>query len=116
MTRCAPAWPGIVRVLALSSPSAALGREGKTSMQCFVYKSVRKADTYVFLRESEAFAVLPPELAERLGELAFVIEIDLSPQRKLAREDVTVVMANLSQRGYHLQLPPPPELLLSGDA
>lgn len=85
-------------------------------MQCFVYKSVRKAETYVFLREAEAFGVLPPELVERLGELAFVIEIELSPQRKLAREDVGVVMANLTGQGYHLQLPPPPELVLSGDA
>ena len=85
-------------------------------MQCFVYKSVRKAETYVFLRESEAFGVLPPELVERLGELAFVIEIELSPQRKLAREDVAVVMANLTGQGYHLQLPPPPVLALSGEA
>jgi uncharacterized protein YcgL (UPF0745 family) len=80
-------------------------------MQCFVYKSLRKADTYVFLRESEGFAVLPAALAEKLGTLAFVIEIDLSPTRKLAREEVEHVMANLAVQGFHLQLPPPPELL-----
>ncbi len=76
-------------------------------MQSFVYKSVRKADTYVFLRESESFDVLPVSLAETLGELQFVIEVELVPQRKLAREDVTVVMANLAERGFHLQMPPP---------
>lgn len=85
-------------------------------MQCFVYKSVRKAETYVFLREAEAFGVLPAELVERLGELAFVIEVELSPERKLAREDVAVVMANLAGRGFHLQLPPPVESLLSDGA
>ena len=78
-------------------------------MQCFVYKSLRKADTYVFLREMDGFAVLPPPLVEHLGELAFVIEIELSPQRKLAREDVDVVMTNLVGQGFHLQLPPPIE-------
>ena len=75
-------------------------------MHAYVYKSLRKADTYVFLRQMDGFAVLPPALAEHLGELVFVIEIELSPQRKLAREDVEVVMTNLVGQGYHLQLPP----------
>jgi uncharacterized protein YcgL (UPF0745 family) len=75
-------------------------------MQCFVYKSLRKADTYVYLRTSEGFDVLPATLAEQLGQLAFVIEVELSPERKLAREDVNKVMANLTAQGFHLQLPP----------
>lgn len=76
-------------------------------MQCFVYKCPRKPDTYVFLRESAGFDVLPEALAATLGPLVFVIEIELSPQRKLAREDVGRVMANLREHGFHLQLPPP---------
>lgn len=79
-------------------------------MQCFVYKSLRKADTYVYLRTSEGFDVLPPQLSEQLVPLGFVIEIELSPSRKLAREDVEVVMRNLVAQGYHLQFPPQPEL------
>lgn len=75
-------------------------------MQCFVYKSLRKADTYIYLRKAEGFDVLPELLAEQLGTLGFVIEIELSPQRKLAREDVETVMANLIAQGFHLQLPP----------
>lgn len=75
-------------------------------MQCFVYKSLRKADTFVYLREADGFEALPAPIAERLGTLAFVIEIELSPQRKLAREDVDAVMANLLSKGYHLQWPP----------
>jgi uncharacterized protein YcgL (UPF0745 family) len=75
-------------------------------MQCFVYKSLRKADTYVYLREAEGFDVLPAAIAESLGNLGFVIEIDLSPQRKLARENVEMVIANLDRQGYHLQWPP----------
>ena len=79
-------------------------------MQCFVYRSQRKADTYVYLRERDAFSLLPPPVAQNLGELHFVIELALSPERKLAREDVNTVMANLAGPGFHLQLPPPPEL------
>ncbi len=77
-------------------------------MQCFVYKSLRKAETYVFLKSAETFDVLPGPIAEQLGTLAFVIEIQLSSQRKLARENVDEVMVNLGVQGYHLQFPPPP--------
>jgi uncharacterized protein YcgL (UPF0745 family) len=75
-------------------------------MQCFVYKSLRKSDTYVFLRERDGFGVMPPDLRERLGTLAFVIELTLSPERRLARENVDTVMANLRSPGFHLQFPP----------
>ena len=82
-------------------------------MQCFVYKSLRKADTYVYLRGENGFDVLPAALTEQLGTLAFVIEIDLSPRRRLARENVDLVMLNLSTHGFHLQLPPPAEFNLA---
>jgi len=48
-------------------------------MQCFVYKSLRRADTYVYLRERDAFELLPAPLAATLGPLNFVIELALSP-------------------------------------
>lgn len=75
-------------------------------MQCFVYKSLRKAETYVYLREADGFDVLPAPIAAQLGTLGFVIEIELSSQRKLARENVDAVMVNLHAQGYHLQWPP----------
>ena len=78
-------------------------------MDCFVYKSLKRADTFVFLRERDAFELLPKALADSLGPLNFVIELALSPERKLAREDVDTVIANLRGPGFHLQLPPPPE-------
>jgi uncharacterized protein len=82
-------------------------------MQCFVYKSLRRADTFVYLREQDAFDLLPRTLADSLGPLSFVIELALSPERKLAREDVDTVIANLKGPGFHLQLPPPPTNLAS---
>lgn len=80
-------------------------------MDCFVYKSLRRPDTFVFLRERDAFELLPRPLADSLGPLSFVIELALSPERKLAREDVETVIANLRGPGFHLQLPPPPDSL-----
>jgi uncharacterized protein YcgL (UPF0745 family) len=77
-------------------------------MRCFVYKSLRKADTYLYLGQRDDFARLPPLLRDSLGELEFVFEFDLDPARRLAREDPRVVRANLGDRGFHVQFPPPP--------
>lgn len=78
-------------------------------MQAFVYKSLRKADTYVYLRTRDDFMRLPEPLRTQLGTLQFVLEVALTPERRLAREDAAAVRANLETRGFHLQIPPPPE-------
>jgi uncharacterized protein YcgL (UPF0745 family) len=75
-------------------------------MQAYIYKSLRKADTYVYLSARDDFARLPEPVRAQLGNLQFVLEVALTPERKLAREDVAVVRANLAARGFHLQLPP----------
>ena len=77
-------------------------------MQAFVYKSQRKPDTYLYLRERDAFGLLPDAVLAPLGRLEFVMELALAPGRKLARADAAVVRSNLESRGYHLQFPPPP--------
>lgn len=74
-------------------------------MQAFVYKSLRKPDTYLYLRERDAFGLLPEPVLAPLGTLAFVMELALTPGRKLARVDVEVVRTNLAERGFHLQFP-----------
>ncbi|MCI4568104.1 YcgL domain-containing protein [Lysobacter sp. CFH 32150] len=75
-------------------------------MQAYVYKSLKKADTYLYLAARDDFARLPEPLRTQLGGLQFVLELVLTPDRKLAREDVSVVRENLSARGFHLQFPP----------
>lgn len=75
-------------------------------MQAFVYKSRRRADTYVFLAARDDFARLPEPVRTSLGELSFVLEVALSPDRRLAQSDPAVVRANLAARGFHLQMPP----------
>jgi uncharacterized protein YcgL (UPF0745 family) len=85
-------------------------------MLCFVYKSPRKSDTYVYLRERDGFGVLPEALTATLGTLVFVMELELSPTRKLAREDTAKVIESLCERGFHLQLPPPPDAPMSASA
>ncbi len=77
-------------------------------MQAYVYKSLRKAETFVYLRERDAFGLLPEVLVAQLGELRFVLDVALTPERRLAREDADVVRRNLTAQGFHVQFPPPP--------
>jgi uncharacterized protein YcgL (UPF0745 family) len=75
-------------------------------MHAHVYKSLKKADTYVYLGARDDFARLPEPLRTQLGALRFVLEVDLAPGRRLAQEDPEVVRGNLTTRGFHLQVPP----------
>ena len=75
-------------------------------MYCAVYKGRRKLDTYLFVDRKDDFEQLPAALLDMMGELTLVIELELDESRKLAQVDVVDVMAQLTDRGYFLQLPP----------
>jgi uncharacterized protein len=83
-------------------------------MQCFVYKSSKKSELYVFLGRRDDFSVLPETLLENVGNLIFVMNLELNSHRKLARVDVLEVMNHIQSKGYFIQWPPisaefPPE-------
>ena len=48
-------------------------------MQAFVYKSLKRADTYVYLAGRDDFARLPEPLRTQLDLLQFVLEVELTP-------------------------------------
>ncbi len=75
-------------------------------MIAHIYKSLRKPDAYVYLRDKDAFSLIPDAVRLPLGELAFVMSLELAEGRKLARADAQVVRRNLSERGFYLQVPP----------
>jgi len=75
-------------------------------MHCFVYASQRKSETYLWLERRDNFEVLPESLALLLGDLRFVLEVELHPDRRLPYEDAEVVVQHLRTQGWHLQLPP----------
>ncbi|MFZ5657078.1 MAG: YcgL domain-containing protein [Pseudomonadota bacterium] len=78
-------------------------------MHAYVYKSLRKADTYVYLAARDGFDALPPPVREALGGLEFVLEVVLTPERRLARVDAQQVREALGARGFFVQVPPPPD-------
>ncbi|CAK0746785.1 YcgL domain-containing protein TevJSym_at00520 [Gammaproteobacteria bacterium] len=80
------------------------------TVRCRVYRSNRKAETYLYLREDETEEVLPEDLRRLFGRLELAMELELHAGRSLARENVHEVMNNLRTRGWHLQMPPPVEM------
>lgn len=75
-------------------------------MHAYVYKSRRRADTYLYLACRDGFDRLPAALRQALEPFQHVLDVALTPRRTLAREDPQTVRANLARQGYHLQWPP----------
>lgn len=75
-------------------------------MHCYIYKSSRKAETFLFVRAENDFSSVPAPLLEALGMLQKVMDLELTPERKLARGNAAQIMHELRQTGFHLQLPP----------
>ena len=76
----------------------------KKPVTCFIYRSERKADTYLYLLQKDDFSVVPAELLKAFGMPEFSFQFELGDDRKLAREDAQKVLANLRDKGFHLQL------------
>ncbi len=62
---------------------------------------------YLYVLRSDALARVPDALLAAFGPPQLAFEMVLTPERKLAREDIAVVLENLETQGYHLQMPPP---------
>ncbi len=75
-------------------------------MKCYVYKSLSKIDTYIYLDQKDDFHNVPHKLLDIFGKPEFVLEFDLTKDRKLAMADAKQVLANIIEQGYHLQIPP----------
>jgi len=76
------------------------------TLHCIVYKSTRRADTYVYVLDEKALERLPPELKMGLDPLVEALRFELTPERRLARIDAQVLRKNLHEIGFHIQFPP----------
>jgi uncharacterized protein YcgL (UPF0745 family) len=75
-------------------------------MQCVVYKSFKQFDYFLFVKKEDEFTRVPDSLRQMLGVLEKVMDLELDESRKLAQADVVVVMQQIEERGYYLQMPP----------
>lgn len=77
-------------------------------MKTYIYKSSKKDELYLYIEKKDDFSSVPQALYDSMGkEPIFVMEIELNPERKLAREDVANVIKSIEKQGFHVQIPPP---------
>lgn len=81
-------------------------------MLCAIYKSLRKEQTYLFVKQRDDFSSVPEALMTTFGTPMLVTMINLATKEKLAMADLEKVKTNLAEQGFYLQLPPPQENLL----
>ena len=88
-------------------------------MKCHVYRSSVKDGLYVYVAaggddqgtpgddgaDAPGLAALPGPVRRQLGRAELAMTIELEPGRKLGQEDVGEVLANLAERGFHVQMP-----------
>ena len=60
---------------------------------------------YIYLAEEDDFSNVPKDIYNSLGIIEFAMELEVSADKKLAKEDPEEVMKNLKDNGFHLQLP-----------
>ncbi|CAM4301979.1 YcgL domain-containing protein [Acinetobacter pragensis] len=83
-------------------------------MHCSIYKSSKKDEMYLYVarpaeNEAEAFdplEVLSEPVRAAFGRATFVMHLELSESRTLARVNVMHVIDSLETKGFFLQMPP----------
>lgn len=93
------------------SKTATTGINGmlRGKLFCSVYKSARRADTYLYVERARGLDKLPAALLAQFGKPLHVTDMILDPERKLARVDPRRVMEKIREQGFYLQMPPPPD-------
>jgi len=70
-----------------------------------VFKSSRKADTYVFVRRGQDWDELPEGLRGIFGAPIHSMDLLLTPDRKLARTTGQQVLEAIKEKDFYLQMP-----------
>ena len=71
-----------------------------------IFKSSRKDKMYLYVDKREQLERVPEPLLEMFGKPLHVMDIPLTPERRLARVEVAKVLESLTEHGFYLQLPP----------
>lgn len=85
-------------------------------MHCDIYRSSKKDEMYVYIARpdypnddvegKDTLEILPETLRTAFGRPTFVMHLELSQTRKLARVNVLHVLDSLETKGFFIQMPP----------
>ncbi len=84
-------------------------------MFCVIYRSSKRDQTYLYVEKKDDFSRVPEELMKGFGQpqLAMILPVSIRERRNFrGNADIEKVKQALTEQGYYLQLPPPPEDLL----
>lgn len=79
-------------------------------IECAVYRSLKKDEMYVFIPTKRPLSDLPDELLKMLGQAEMVMTLTLTPEKKMARGNATIIMQSIEKQGFHLQMPKNPHI------
>ncbi len=82
-------------------------------MYCVIYRSTKRDQTYLYVEKKDDFSRVPEELMKGFGTPVLAMMLPLDGSKKLAQTSLDKVKNALEQDGYYLQIPPPPESLLT---
>ncbi len=75
-------------------------------MICFIYRSPKKPEMYLFVKNRDDFSSVPEQLLKSFGVPDFSMTLNLAKRNRLARVDIHIVRENLTTDGFFLQMPP----------
>ncbi|BBP44908.1 YcgL domain-containing protein [Thiosulfatimonas sediminis] len=70
------------------------------------FRSPKKNELYLFVPKEHGLEKLPKELITMFGEPKHIFDFELTPDRKMAREDGKQVYEAIQTKGYFMQMPP----------
>ncbi len=89
-----------------------------------IYKSPNKNEMYLYVAKQAQLSEVPDALLQLFGKPKHVMDMLLTPEKKLARANAVQVMKEIDSKGFFLQMPPakedylielPEEFLSKGD-
>jgi len=75
-------------------------------IQVSAFRSPKKEELYLFVPQETGLDALPKELLTMFGEPSHVLDFELTPDRKMAREDAKDVYEAIQSKGFFMQMPP----------
>ena len=73
-------------------------------MMTYVYRGHLKSSWYLYVDKADDFQRVPQGLVAAMGNLKLVLELELTKETRLARNNAPQVISDLQEKGYHLQI------------
>ncbi len=83
-------------------------------VQCFIYKSPKKTELYIYIAIQDDFSMIPEALLSSIGVPEYVMTLELTPERKLAREQAPDILKGIEDNGFYVQMPPVMDINVNG--